>query len=278
MSTIETAEVSDEHRLTRHRYKVQLRQLQVLRVVSLGASMRRVTLTGPELAGFVSLGFDDHMKMFFAAPGEAQPVLPIVGPNGLELPEHGPRPVARDFTPRRYDPATTELDIDFSLLHGGPASDWAANARTGDLAWIAGPRGSMLVPFGFDWHLLIADESGLPAAARRLEELPADSRAIALIEVEDGEDEFPVQRPVGANVVWVHRSLHAGEPGAALLHALRGIAFPEGDYFAWIACESDAAKRLRRALVEERGANRKWVRAHGYWRRGSVAVHDHFDE
>lgn len=277
MSSTEAATL-DDRRPIRHRQKVLLRQLEVLRMAPLGASMLRVTLTGPELADFASLGFDDHVKMFFAAPGEAWPMLPVAGPNGLEFPENGPRPIARDFTPRRYDPEQNELDIDFALRHVGPARDWAVNARTGDPAWIAGPRGSIIVPFGFDWHLLIADETGLPAVARRLEELPADSRAIVLLEVNDKADEFPIRRPPHTELVWAHRSRHAGLPGAVLLHALRQTHFPDGDYSAWVACESEAAKLLRSILIDERAANRKWVRAHGYWRRGTAAVHDHFDE
>jgi NADPH-dependent ferric siderophore reductase len=261
----------------RQRHKVALRRLDVLRVTDLSPSMRRVTLGGPELEGFTSLGFDDHVKMFFAAPGETSPVLPVVGPDGLAFPESGPRPLARDFTPRRHDPQAGELDIDFALLHDGPASRWAAQAKPGDSAWIAGPRGSFIVPFDFDWHLLVADETGLPALARRLEELPQGSRALALVEVGGAEEELLLPRPPGVEVVWAHRAAGA-QPGAALLAALPVLAFPDGDYFAWLACESSAAKQLRGVLVDERSANRRWVRAHGYWRRGAVAVHDDFDE
>src|SRR3546814_10448720 len=48
---------------------------------------------------------------------------------------------------------------------------------------IAGPRGSFLVPTAFDWHLLIGDETAIPAIARRLEELPAASKAIVIIKI-----------------------------------------------------------------------------------------------
>lgn len=275
-NAIETG-VPDERLPKRQRHKVALRRLDVLRVTDLSPSMRRVTLGGPELEGFVSLGFDDHVKMFFAVPGETKPVLPIVGPDGLAFPESGPRPLARDFTPRRHDPQQGELDIDFALLHDGPASNWAAQVKPGDPAWIVGPRGSFIVPFEFDWHLLVADETGLPALARRLEELPQGSRALALVEVGGADEELPLRRSAGIEVIWAHRAAGA-QSGAALLAALPALAFPDGDYFAWLACESGAAKQLRSVLVDERGANRKWVRAHGYWRRGAVAVHDDFDE
>ncbi|MBD8908562.1 siderophore-interacting protein [Methylorubrum zatmanii] len=273
-----STDTRDARKTRRERHTVVLRHLTVLRTLDLSPSIRRVTLTGAALDGFASPGFDDHVKMFFAAPGQDRAVLPSVGPDGLEFPESGPQPLGRDLTPRRYDPAARELDIDFALLHEGPASRWAASAKPGDLAWIAGPRGSILVPVDFDWHLLVADETGLPALARRLEELPADSRAVALIEVDGAADELVLDAPEGAQIVWVHRVRGTEARDAGIVAALREIAFPEGDYFAWIATESGLAKQLRGVLVDERGADRRWVRAHGYWRSGTAAVHDDFDD
>jgi NADPH-dependent ferric siderophore reductase len=273
-----TMDRRDARKIGRARHRVVLRRLDVLRVVDLSPSMRRVTLTGAELDGFASPGFDDHVKMFFPGPGQDRPILPAVGPDGLEFPESGPLPLGRDLTPRRHDPAAGELDIDFALLHEGPASRWAAAAKPGDQAWVAGPRGSFLVPFDFDWHLLVADETGLPALARRLEELPADGRVVALIEVDGAEDELALDGPDGVRIVWVHRGREAMDRGDAIVAALRATDLPEGEGFAWIATESGIAKRLRGVLVDERGADRRWVRAHGYWRSGAAAVHDAFDD
>ncbi|MFC2251628.1 siderophore-interacting protein [Labrys portucalensis] len=277
--TIAIAPESEKDRSPqRVRHEVRLRQLEVRRVTRLAPSMTRVTLAGPALEGFTSLGFDDHVKMFFPAPGESRPSLPHIGPEGMELREDQPKPITRDYTPRRYDPAAGELDIDFVLHDEGPASTWAAGVKAGDEAWIAGPRGSFVIPFAFDWYLLIADETGLPALARRLEELPAGARVLAFIEVDGRQDRLPLDTAADATVVWAHRGdAHAGQTGA-LLQAVQQAEFPAGDYHAWIACESLQAKELRRLLVEERGASPKWVRASGYWRRGATAVHDHHDD
>jgi NADPH-dependent ferric siderophore reductase len=49
---------------------------------------------------------------------------------------------------------------------------------------------------------------------------------------------------------------------------------PAGDFYAWVACESLTTKALRRQLIADHGANPKWLRAAGYWRRGAVAVHE----
>jgi hypothetical protein len=72
--------------------------------------MRRFTLHSPELHDFVSLGADDHVKLFFGT-----------GPDG--------RPAMRDYTPRRFDTAKGELVIDFALHEAGPATRWAMDAR-----------------------------------------------------------------------------------------------------------------------------------------------------
>lgn len=262
----------------RHRYAVKLRCLDVARVEQLSRSMVRIVLTGAELEGFASLGFDDHVKMFFPLPGETEPNLPVIGPNGLEFPEGAPRPLARDYTPRSFDAEKGELAIDFATHHDGPASNWAKAAKMGDRAWIAGPRGSFTVPFTYAWHLLIADDTGLPALARRLEEMPQGTRAVALIEVETDADRLDIATKADASIVWVTQNTASGTDHDALTGALCKLELPKGDFSSWVACESKTAKEVRTLLIEEFGANPKWTRASGYWRRGASGVHDHFDE
>jgi len=73
-------------------------------------------------------------------------------PNGAGADSSAIRPVARDFTPRRFDNRSGELDIEFALHADGIATTWAAAARVGQYLGIGGPRGSMLIPAVFDWH------------------------------------------------------------------------------------------------------------------------------
>lgn len=202
----------------------------------------------------------------------------MIGPNGIEFPEGAPRPLARDYTPRSFDAEKGELAIDFATHHDGPASNWAKSAKVGDKAWIAGPRGSFTVPFTYDWHLLIADDTGLPALARRLEEMPAGTPVVALIEVETEADRLELVTRADASIVWITQRPDNGTDQDALTSALRQLELPKGDFFSWVACESKTAKAVRALLVEEFGANPKWTRASGYWRRGASGVHDHFDE
>ncbi|MCF7697685.1 siderophore-interacting protein, partial [Mycetohabitans sp. B2] len=104
-----------------------------------------------------------------------------VGPDGVAFPEHHPRPPARDYTPRRYDRHAGELDLEFALHDAGPASAWARQAQPGQWLGVGGPRSSLVIPTDFDWHLLIGDDTALPAIARRLDELPADTRVATVI-------------------------------------------------------------------------------------------------
>ena len=68
--------------------------------------------------------------------------------------------------------------IEFALHGEGPAAEWAAQAAAGHTLAIGGPKGSLIVPLDYDWHLLVGDETAFPAVARRLEQLPAGAKAI----------------------------------------------------------------------------------------------------
>jgi NADPH-dependent ferric siderophore reductase len=247
----------------RVRHQPRRRVLDVLRVEKIAAHMIRVTLGG-DLDGFLSLGFDDHVKLFF--------------PTGKVGADGEPEFESRDYTPRRYDPNANTLDIEFVLHDAGPATRWAEQARPGQTLRIGGPRGSFVIPLTFDWHLLIGDDTSLPAIARRLEELPAGMRALALVEVDGAADEVTLQSAADMSVTYVHRN--GADPGATdlLSRALASIELPRGDYYAWVACESLTAKALRAQLIANHGANPKWIRAAGYWRRGAVAVHENHND
>lgn len=266
---------SDIHpdRLPRRvRHELRFRKLQVQSVERVTPHLIRVTLGGDELTGFASPGFDDHAKIFFPDATTGQLTLPTIGPDGPQWP--GPKPMMRDYTPRRHDAAAGTLEIDFALHDAGPATQWAESAKPGDILGVGGPRGSFIIPTAFDWHLLIGDDTALPAISRRLAELPAGSRAVVLMEVDGKADEIPLESAALVELHWVHRAGAEPGEGTPLLDALRALTLPHGDFHAWVACESSAAKSLRAHLVGGRGANPKWTRASGYWRRGAVATHD----
>lgn len=260
----------------RIRHEMKMRRLTVARVQKLTPRMVRITLQGEALSGFVSAAPDDHVKLFFPAPGSTTPILPK-GPPGSPEAMAGPTPIARDYTPRRYDPVANELDIDFVLHSEGPATTWAAQAQPGHQLGVGGPRGSFIINGVFDWYLLIADEAGLPALARRLEELPATARAFVFAEVQDNTEQLELQSPAKLHIEWVHRNHTAPGTPELLQTALRKWVTPAGTGYTWIACESNASRTLRMSLLE-RGLDKQWIKAAGYWRHGASATHDKHED
>jgi NADPH-dependent ferric siderophore reductase len=246
--------------IVRVRHELKRRKLTVASVERMPPSMVRVALRGDELQGFTSLGFDDHIKVFFPADAGSD----VRG-----------APAMRDFTPRWFDAANGELWVDFFLHAAGPAATWAAHAQVGQTLEIGGPKGSAVIALeGIDAHVLIGDETALPAISRRLEELPADSRALVVIETEADTQQATLATRAAVEDVWVPRS-HGGEVGTQkVVDTLRGLKFPPGRTFFWVAMESHAARTLRNYLRNERGIDKRWIKAAGYWQRGTSGTHD----
>jgi NADPH-dependent ferric siderophore reductase len=236
-------------RVLRVRHELKRRELKVLRVEALSPHFRSVTFTGPELAGFVSASFDDHLKFMLDADG--------------------PEPVRRDYTPRRYDAGAGELTIEFALHGDGPAARWAAQAAPGQRVSIGGPRGSFVIAPDHDWHLLVGDATALPAVARRLEELTATTRAIVILQVDEA-DRRALPSTALLSLQWV-------DDTTALIDAVRALELPAGEGYAWCAGEASVMATLRRVLVDEKGHDRRAIRAAAYWKRGAAAHHENLD-
>ncbi|WP_422417898.1 siderophore-interacting protein [Pseudomonas sp. GZD-222] len=247
--------VSENNAIHRVNHEIKHRRLDVLRVTELTPRMRRITLGGPHLQGFTSVGTDDHVKLMFACSAEEQAAL-----DNLDFSRDGLRPTMREYTPRRIDLVAGELDIDFVLHGDGPASTWAAQAEVGQVLNIAGPRSSMVVPDIFDSYLLIGDETAIPAIARRLEELPASRKVLAVIEIEDGQEEQPLETRAQLEVIWVQR--HQQD----LLEVVKGLSLPAGQLYAWVALEKSLTRKTKRLLIDEKGVKEDLIKAAAYWR------------
>jgi NADPH-dependent ferric siderophore reductase len=267
----------------RVRHQLKLRLVQVARVEQLSPRMRRITFAGDALADFTSAAPDDHVKLFFPAPGQDRPVLPTLGsPNPAADRSASPAdaipPAVRDYTPRWFDPQRCELAVEFVIHGDGPASTWAAQAKPGQWIGVGGPRGSILTPDDCDTYLLMGDETALPAIARHLEELRPGVRALVLIEVADAREERHLPTAANAAIIWLHRDGRAAGTTGLLEQALRNLMLPSGDTYAWLAGEIETVRRLRRYLTEEEGLFRDQIRAAGYWRLGEADTHAKLDD
>ncbi|WP_180899765.1 siderophore-interacting protein [Martelella soudanensis] len=242
------------HQITRHRHELRRRQLTVKETAHVTPNMIRILFAGDDLTDFVSLGADDHVKLFF--------------PNGAGESER------RDYTPRRFDRETRTLAIDFAIHDAGPATRWALAAKPGNVLEIGGPRGSTIVSPTFDWWLLVGDETALPAIGRRIEELPAGTRVISVVAVADSGDEQTFTTRANHAAKWVYRPLDRADDPEPVLSALKALSLPEGDGYVWIAAEARLARATRDYLVNERGHPLQWTKASGYWLKGIADAHD----
>ncbi|RCG27621.1 siderophore-interacting protein [Streptomyces diacarni] len=250
------------------RRKPQLHHARVVRTEQLTPHMVRVVLSGEGLTGFPAGEHTDHyVKLLFPAPGVTYPQPFDIERIRAELPRDQ-WPAMRTYTVRAWDPATGELTIDF-VVHGdeGLAGPWARSAAAGDEVYFLGPGGAYSPSPEADWHLLVGDESALPAIAASLARVPEGAPVRAFIEVAGVEEEQPLAAPPGAEVVWLHRG--TAPVGARLVAAVRELDFPEGRVLAFVHGEAGFVKELRGHLRLERGIAREQLSISGYWRLGA---------
>jgi NADPH-dependent ferric siderophore reductase len=163
---------------------------------------------------------------------------------------------------------------------------------------------------GFEWKppasvshiLLAADETALPALAGIVEELAARAerpRVQAFVEVPSARDRLDMPTCPGLELRWLLRDTAplSIRPGDLLIEAVRNAGLPQrsisrgrvledidldqnlpweqaeatdGDFYAWIAAESEAVMTIRTFLVKEVGLDRRTLNLMGYWRLGKV--------
>lgn len=247
----------------------------VLRTERVTPHMVSVTVGGPDLARFEFQGFDQWVRLAIPVSPETRfdNLSQTFGLSGYlryrTLPK-ATRPVIRNYTLRAFRRDPDELDIDF-VVHGdeGVAGPWAAHVEPGaEVAFIDQGTGWLAVPA--DWYLLVGDESGLPAVAGVLRDMPRDAVGHAIIELFDEADRQDCEEPDGVTVHWLVRS--PGEaPGARALEALAALELPAGTPYAFAVGERALATGARRHLVGERGVPKNAVTFSGYWRIGHAA-------
>ena len=265
-----TDSISDSsYNVERVRHPLKVRRLRVQEVFRPSPHLVRVRLSGDDLHDFISASFDDHLKLMLPAHPDAPLVLPEPGAEGPAFPPEVQRPTMRDYTPRWFDPAAGLLDLEFALHGTGAAATWAMQARPGQEVGVGGPRGSFVVPTRFDWHLLVGDETALPAIARRLEELPAKAHAFVIAETADPADRRGLESRAGLTVQW----LTEGEDGG-LAAAVAAWQRPPGEGYAWGAGEAAEMAATRRVLLEQHGVVKDRMRVAAYWKRGTAAHHE----
>ncbi|MFS0852921.1 siderophore-interacting protein [Microbacterium sp. 179-I 3D4 NHS] len=217
----------------------------------------RVRLTGSDLAGFSSLGADDHMRLFF-------PAGPVDSVEELRMAP------SREYTPLAW--GEDWLDVEFAV-HGdsGVAAPWAATAAIGSAIGVGGPRGSAVLTGTPGSWFLAGDETAIPAIRRFASVIPAGAPARILIETVDTDHEVEIAAPV--EVEWVLRG--SAPAGSALIAALEQLGAAQvvgDDPFVFIAAEQSVV-RAGRALLERWSVEPAQAVVKGYWKRGEAEYH-----
>lgn len=252
------------------------RLVEVIEISELTPHMRRFVLQSNDLKTFDSQDADDHMKLLFPPAGSTEPVLPLRTLDGLQTPEGEIPSQRRDFTPRAFDRETGTLTVDFYRHGGGPAGDWAETATIGSKLGILGPRGSKVTIGGIDSYLLIGDETALPSIARRLGELPAGTRVVALIEIDGAGDECAIDTAADLTLTWLYRNGAAPGTTKLLEDAVRALPKPNGNVYVIAGGEARSLKPIR-AYLKEAGYDPELLRFSGHWKLG-IPDHDHHEE
>ena len=252
--------------------------VEVVRTERISPNFVRITLGGEQLAALPEHGYDHWFRLFL--PKED-------GVTSFDLPSRfdmlgyvkylriagAHRPPMRNYTAREFRKHALELDVDF-VVHGdeGLATRWATRTQPGDRVALI-DQGT-----GFDHdpaatHVLIAtDETGLPAVAGILRDLPDDKRGTAIIELGDSGDAQELDAPAGVDVQWIVRDDPHAAIGAAALEAVRRWEKPDGALQAYLVGEQSLATGARRHLVNELGVPKSAIQFVGYWRAGKAAV------
>lgn len=236
--------------------------------------VKRVHFHSDDLSAFTESGFSDrYVKIVFPKPGVHYPEpLDMRALRGILSPEQ--MPDVRTYTALFPDVEAGTLAIDF-VVHGddtdgdgGIAGPWAARATVGDTLLVNGPGGAYRPDPDADWHLLIGDESALPAIIAALEVLPADAVARVILLVDDPDHEPQLTPPADAVVQYVYRE-HGADADNALVDAARALTWPDGRVHAFVHGEAQEVMHgLRPYLLKEKGLTRDQVSISGYWRRG----------
>lgn len=251
--------------------------LTVSRNTQLSPSFRRITLTGPGLTDLQYLGFDQMVRFFFTREDQTELCLPTLSNDAwiaqTLLQPRSRRPWVRNYTIRHFRPDDLELDIDF-VRHedAGPASSWAERAKAGDPAGILDEGIAYLPQRTTKWHLLVGEESAVPAILAILESSPPQLRAEVFLEVPTASDileDFNTHE--GIRLHWIPRSNHDMRPGARVLEEVKNASLPDGESYTWVAGEQQLPTGLRRYLVNDRKIPKSHITFSGYWRQGKNA-------
>jgi len=252
---------------------------EVLGTAKLSAHLVTVTLGG-DLDGYASTGIPDEYVRVLIPPTGAALALPEIDENWkFTYPDDAPEPEHRVYTisDHRIVEGQTQLDLDIALHDDGVGSDWARTCQPGDRVGLIEPHGLYAAPDDVGWQLLVADITGLPAAARILRRLEPGQRAEVVIVLTDPADEIPLPSAADVDATWQIVAKES-DIADALTEAVTSRELPVDDRYVWLAGEARASRAVRRHLRRELGWPQSDFYTCGYWQVDAAKWSARYDE
>ncbi|KYH44050.1 siderophore-interacting protein [Branchiibius sp. NY16-3462-2] len=239
-------------------------RLTVTRTEDLTPGLRRVWFHSDDLSAFEgSTDTDRYVKLIFARGGQPLPDPVDVRAMRRDGVPQDQLPDVRTYTALFPDVAAGTLAIDF-VVHGdeGVAGPWAAQAAPGQTLQANGPGGGYRPDSTADWHLLIGDESAVPAIAAALADLGPEPTVRLLLAVPDAAHEVSLSLGADQQVQYV------ADP-SALVAALQELPWLPGRVQVFAHGEAQAIMHgVRPYVLKQRGVPRSDASISGYWRQG----------
>src|SRR6188508_1972340 len=175
----------------------------------------RIVLGGTGLSGLV-VPDDTDTYVNVAIPPAGAPYGPVFDPKAVR--DEHPQdlwPVRRRYTVRSWDEWSGLLTLVFEGPGGGYRPDPEA-----------------------DWHLMVGDESALPAIAASLEAVPAGRPVVVRLVCDGPEHQLPLTSPGDLDLRWLHRT-GAADDVDALADEVSDLEFPPGRVHAFVHGEAE---------------------------------------
>ncbi|MEM8978260.1 MAG: siderophore-interacting protein [Pseudomonadota bacterium] len=229
-------------------------------VVELGPNFLRVTFSGEDLSKHGDTAI--HFRLVIPPKGDV-PAWPTVAANGSVVwPEGDNAPHRPVYTTRFVDHTANRLVMDVFIHEGGRVTDWARGhlntSRDRQVVGLLGPSGGGILEA--EKVLMATDETGFPAAARLLENLPNTVTGEVILEAEHGAAcDYPIEIPPGIQVTWLSRA-----NGDVLANAVLAKLPNHPDAKVWFAGERSQAKMVRET-AKAQGWDSTNLRVSGFW-------------
>jgi len=195
----------------------------------LGDHLVRITIDVP---GFASTGVPDEW-VALTVPGQFQ---------------------TRYYTVRLSSGSSIVLDV---VIHDeGLVTQWARTECVGDMVGISEPKGSFELSSDATWVVLVGDLTGLPAIARIGETVALP--VTAYVETPD----HPLTGYTDLPITWVDAP---GAEQSGLAALVRGLDWPEGPGYFWMAGESAQMREIRRHVRHDLKMSSASYDVMGYW-------------